>query len=170
MTGRNLHQNASDEAIPESVTTERIGKRNVTMNGKGIEKANGKGNANVNVNGTVTGTVTVIVTATVIVNVIESAIGNASVTETERETAKGIEIVSVIVTITVVVAVEMIPGTHDMVVATKAKETIAMRIEEMLAVGTIVRKDEAPSTTKIVVEIVVPIPAKHATANATLPR
>lgn len=172
MTGRNLHQNAPDEAIPESVTTERIGKRNVTMNGKGIGKANGIGNANVSVNGTVTGTVTVIVTATVIVSVIESAIGNASVivTETERETAKGIEIVSVIVTITVVVAVAMIPETHDMVVATKAKETIAMMIEEMLAVGTIVRKDEAPSTTKIVVEIVAPIHAKHATANATLPR
>lgn len=142
------------------------------MNGKGIEKVNGTGNGSVNVNGTVTGTVTVIVTETVIVNVIESAIGNVNVNVTvsanEREIAKGIEIVSVIVTITVVVAV---PETHDVVVATKAKETIAMTVEEeILAVGTIVRKDEAPSTTKIVVEIVAPTHVKHAPANATLPR
>lgn len=172
MIGRNLHQSASDEAIPESVTG-RIGKRNVIMNGKGIEKVNGKENASVNVNGTVTGTVAAIVTETVIVIVIESAIGNANVTvtvtvtENERETAKGIEIVSVIVTITVVVAV---PETHDVVVATKAKETIAMRVEEMLAAGTIARKGEAPSTTKIVVEIVAPTHVTHALASATLPR
>lgn len=175
MTGRNLHQNASDEATPESVTG-RIGKSNVIMNGKGIEKVNGKGNASVSVNGTVTGTVTVIVTETVIVNVNESAIGNANVivtvteNENEREIAKGIEIESVIVTSPMVVAVAMIPETRDVVVVTtRAKETIVMRVEEMLAVGKmrIVRKDEAP---KIVVEIVAPTHVMHAPANVTLPR